>query len=737
MPISQTAFSGDVDELLELAAKLDIETIEELRKVTNRLIDNPDLRYERRIQEYATKATQKWLESALTWLSSTLPYAYLRGVRLQDRELKRLVKNPKNDNNPIPLPKFGRQSMLGSEPSKQALTALAKYPEHIQSYSRFEATFSEAIRRTQLPYYNSTVQNYRDIARIAQTDAFVLGEKATRRELAQKVMDKFAGRGINVVSFPTGHKMSVEAFAEREARSYFQKVVAQGHLNRAVERGYDLVRINEYAGASPMCTPYQGRVFSISGTSEKYPPLDEAIFSGTWGYGGGIYHDYSYIKDMEAYTNGGWKYLKDLNGTEKILSLNPDTLEPEWSNIVRLHNYHHKGKMVHLKSHNFDLCVTPDHDLFIGYNGRQDGKRVTKYKFEKAEEAIKRAKFTQLRIPEWKGNIIKVPISGVKDRDFARLLAWYISDGYCEKPTGEWTKVCIRKTKEPHVSELKKILLPLGFKYSNGRFWIYNKEWANYFKQFGKSHEKFLPDWIKNNRKELIMEFLEAYIIGDGTKGNSELDGYKVDRVSYSTSSKRLADDLGECIIKGGFYPSFHLVKSKGVEVKHHNGTYTGNHDIWIINRNKTKESYYGQGVKAELIDYDDRCYCVTLEKNHVLWVRRNGKTTWSGNCGHSQSAYIEGVSDTLGELSDDPLERAILKDMGEAKGNEFIYERRQEQRRMEYQIRKLKRNQAGSLDKRDREKLQESIKGYQAKLREHIKENPFLKRNYNRESPL
>lgn len=37
--------------------------------------------------------------------------------------------------------------------------------------------------------------------------------------------------------------------------------------------------------------------------------------------------------------------------------------------------------------------------------------------------------------------------------------------------------------------------------------------------------------------------------------------------------------------------------------------------------------------VNKTIVDYNDMTYCVQLPKYHTVWVRRNGKTTWSGNC--------------------------------------------------------------------------------------------------------
>jgi hypothetical protein len=52
----------------------------------------------------------------------------------------------------------------------------------------------------------------------------------------------------------------------------------------------------------------------------------------------------------------------------------------------------------------------------------------------------------------------------------------------------------------------------------------------------------------------------------------------------------------------------------------------------WVIEQNKEK------------IQYDDKVYCVELPKWHTLYVRRNGKCTWSGNCRSTTAPVLDGV---------------------------------------------------------------------------------------------
>jgi hypothetical protein len=738
-PISQSYYQNQAFSIVDYADIITLSALIELRRITNRWIDDPDLMFDQRWNAFVNDNSQKWETRAPELLVAIMATSYLKGINVQDSELLKIT-TPRPPDNPIPTRQPFLTITTGIAPVSQAQGAsvLSSFPKHLQAYASIESAYLGEINRTFGQILRSQRDMYRQMSAEVLTPAFKAGDVATRRDLAQRMMDDFGRRGITGITYANGARVPLDVYSNMVARSASQTAAMQASANRLQERGYDLVRVNQYAGASDLCAPWQGGVYSLSGRSTQYPSMQEATFDGNTG----LWHPNSYIKDMEAYTTNGWKNLSELDGTERVLSLNPDSIEPEWCGIAKLHSYKHKGKMVHLTSNSFDLCVTPDHDLFIGYKGRDKGikQRVTKYRFCKADEAVKRACFSQLRCVNWTGTKQGLPIRGVTHVDFAKLLAWYISDGYCEKPNGKWTKVCISKSKEPHLSKMKPILEAIGFKYSNERFWNYNHEWAQYFSQFGKAHEKYLPDWIKNERKVIIGVFIDAYLLGDGSQKKNTWKFDSIDK-SVFTTSKRLADDLGECILKSGHYPSFGLQESKGIPVKHHNGIYKGNHDIWRISINNIKESYYcnspsnkDMGLKSDMIDYDDMVYCVTLEKNHVLWVRRNGKTTWSGNCGHSYSAYIPGLSESLGALSDDPLEQDILNEMGEAKGNEFIYKTRQEQRAIENNIRKYKRREAVSLDPGERDRNNRLVKGWQERQRELIKENPFLRRDYKRE---
>ena len=77
-----------------------------------------------------------------------------------------------------------------------------------------------------------------------------------------------------------------------------------------------------------------------------------------YGLGPGVYpidkvpitpHPQCYDDETEVYTNEGWKYFKDLNGKEWILSVNPENQNIEWSGYKNHVSYKYSGKLIQFK----------------------------------------------------------------------------------------------------------------------------------------------------------------------------------------------------------------------------------------------------------------------------------------------------------------------------------------------------------------------------------------------------
>lgn len=90
-----------------------------------------------------------------------------------------------------------------------------------------------------------------------------------------------------------------------------------------------------------------------------------------------------------------------------------------------------------------------------------------------------------------------------------------------------------------------------------------------------------------------------------------------------------MSGDLSELILKSGKRPSFSVNKAgkshkrNGVEIK-------SNYDCYII-----RECYSTTSTvfDKEYVLYDGNVYDLTLERNHIMYIRRNGKCFWGSNC--------------------------------------------------------------------------------------------------------
>jgi len=388
--------------------------------------------------------------------------------------------------------------------------------------------------------------------------------------------------------------------------------------------------------------------------SHSHPMVDicDTLAEHDEGLGRGVYspgnephlpaHPNCYDEETEVYTNKGWMHFKDLQGDELILSINPDTKEIEWVPFIAKVVYQYKGKMIHFKNRSFDLMVTPDHQMYI--TARVGGQRRQTTYIEPARKTISRHEFRIPRVGVWQGEEPEQVTIGrlkIKTEVYCKLMGYFLSEGcaHQRKDNGR-----IQVTISQHGQNMHQIIrdldgLPVTQWRGKNHLYLSDLDLGRYLLQFGKSDEKFVPDEIKRLSPRLIRIFLDAYRLGDGTERVIVRDELKLRSIErqYFTSSKRMADDIGELILKVGNYPSFKVQKSKGKQFKHKNGTYTSNVDIWRVSENTTRAALYsrssGHGLKVETVDYDGLVYDVQLAKNHVLWVRRNGKTCWSGNC--------------------------------------------------------------------------------------------------------
>jgi hypothetical protein len=351
-------------------------------------------------------------------------------------------------------------------------------------------------------------------------------------------------------------------------------------------------------------------------------------------------HPNCFSKDTEIYTSNGWLTYDEIKTQWKeltFLSLNPNSFDLEWVEAVNFIDYHYVGEMIHFKSKTMDSLVTPNHQVFVGQRNKlYDRKHVT-WRLRDAEE-VTDGRF--YKSSKWVGKEPELMLLGdktISSETYCKFMGYYLSEGSTTKRSEKHYQIAIGQHKNESYEKIWNDLSEIKKKYkAKGYIGFSGAELGKYLIKFGKSYEKFIPADIKKLSPRLIRIFLDAYLLGDGSVRKNvkqwKNGKFVYQEKVYFTSSKKMADDLGELLIKVGRGISFYLDKTTGKKVKFKNGVYTINHDCWKINELKNVHN----GVKPAyrfIVDYNDIVYDVELQKHHVLLTRRNNKVIWSGNC--------------------------------------------------------------------------------------------------------
>ncbi|MBI5061527.1 MAG: aminotransferase class III-fold pyridoxal phosphate-dependent enzyme [Candidatus Aenigmarchaeota archaeon] len=337
---------------------------------------------------------------------------------------------------------------------------------------------------------------------------------------------------------------------------------------------------------------------------------------------------FCYDDKTEILTKYGFKKFKDLDENEVVATLNPLTNQLEYHQIEAKIKYHYCGKMLHFKGQRVDLLVTPDHKIYRKFRL----KRGHRFGLETASNSVSKKTMIQMTSAcAWKGmpqerfSISKIlsqtrPTKAVCSfpmKDFLGFMGWYLSEGCCVAKKRGAYEVHIAQDKKniENSEEIISTIKNLGFlPYRNGHHICFNsKELVQYLKQFGKSRDKYIPDWIKELPPNYLFVFVRAMVKGDGTFEKGRM------RKFYSISTK-LIDGMQELLLKLGYSTTVSEYKNTG------------------FSRGKIYHLKIGTekvlGSRASEKDYDGYVYCVTVP-NHIILVRRNGKIVWSGNCGY------------------------------------------------------------------------------------------------------
>lgn len=344
------------------------------------------------------------------------------------------------------------------------------------------------------------------------------------------------------------------------------------------------------------------------------------------------WHPNCYHKDTQILTNKGWKYFFEVEDTDLIYSLNPDTRQAEWVRFVARQKYWYEGDLVRFYNRSLECQVTPEHSMvYFSKSNKEVIKRCEAHQYTQGKGGfIRSCSYDSKDIES-----ITIENLTLKFDAFCEFMAYYLSDGNLMH-----SGICIsQQQNQDAYCDIVSCINNLGFEpiYKNGKIIFYNSALARYLSKFGTSSSKYIPIEIINSSPRQICIFLDAYVRCDGhcrenksfvgNRGNV-FSSKKMER-TFFTTSHRLAGNICDLLLKIGNRPSFsirkpsHTTKTDGTVIK-------SKLDCYII-----RECYSTTSTQfsKELVPYSDFVYDLTLEKNHIFYVALNGKCFWGSNC--------------------------------------------------------------------------------------------------------
>lgn len=392
-----------------------------------------------------------------------------------------------------------------------------------------------------------------------------------------------------------------------------------------------------------------------------------------------------FSSDTEILTADGFKLCSQINTGDSVATFNPNTEHLEYHSTVATAAYDYNDKMINFKTPHCDMLVTPNHKLWTKPSIADRGD----WSLKDARDVHIGNRFRS--ITRWSSSsdiaLVNIGEYNININDMLQLAGYYISEGHILISKNPWTdkgyeteqnaksdtniqqligrlpfEFGIRRINRNEIVVVVRVLNKATnldsdkFNYHKFHGYSYNltnKDICNYFiNNFGHySYEKHIPTWVKMLPCDQLKILLDAMIEGDGSRKISNYNK-NIEKLSYHTTSKQLADDVQEICLKLGYYSSIIKYKMGGESSQWKQQKYTININTGD-NRKQLHGAYPGISSKNNMqyVPYNGKVYCIDVPPYHLLFARRNGKVVIAGN-----SQLIQSINDPNFNLITHPL---------------------------------------------------------------------------------
>jgi len=348
-----------------------------------------------------------------------------------------------------------------------------------------------------------------------------------------------------------------------------------------------------------------------------------------------------FSKDTQMMTKEGVKFVKDVKKGEIVYTLNPNTFEVEQASVTATQQVSAHEFFV-FKTKSIDFKVTPDHKIFYktstGFVKRRAdffrsrvGKKYGQITFaiHKANKTglspkfIDFSKYVDKEHIKFKNGYVKdfgsskgnssglFPLK-YKIEDFAEFLGWYISEGSIAQTGINSHQIRITQcSNKDYRHEIEQILISMNIPFGKDdrAFYFTSRIWKKFIEEnIGKgAANKKVPDFVFDWHPKLVRLLFNALMKGDGHR----------DKRKYTTKSDQLMFDF------------LHLAFLCGIKV----GAVSKDKGCWKISMRLKKLNTTIKYKDMQIEKIKQKAYCITTDKNHIIYAGRNLKFNWIGQC--------------------------------------------------------------------------------------------------------
>jgi len=339
-----------------------------------------------------------------------------------------------------------------------------------------------------------------------------------------------------------------------------------------------------------------------------------------------------YDDKTEVLTERGWLKFADLQDTDRVCCLEPDTEEIRYHEPEHIVRYPYTGPMLKVHTKSIDSVVTPNHRVVYR---RQKGKPI---QITHANE-LPDIHLTFARGGTWRGSspatfvlpsvhVTKgagkheIPDKEVPVKAWLQYLGLWLSNG-CVKyaQDGRPIEAVITVKKDRKKEALRRAAAALEGHIHIAEYPATQPEYtvfsigavqvAHYLSRFGTARSKYIPREVLQYNTDLL-ETLYQSLIEENDARSEHITEY------FFSSSRQLLDDVQELCMKTGRVAKLCTYKREGRHEEH-------------LSIGKQNVDTTVSKKRQKWIPYDGEVFCCTVPTG-IIMTRRNGCTCWSGN---------------------------------------------------------------------------------------------------------